>query len=104
MVRPVDISLNIQHAADMARLAGNNQQVRTDLAAQQFAERLEKQTRQQQEQVIRQEEAQKTDVNPDGKGHSGYAAKKKAPAKKKPGAKSAPMARTSGESMFDIRV
>ena len=104
MIRPIDLSINIQHAADAARVGTNQNQGRPEVAAQQFADRLEKQTRQQQEQVQRQEPTDRANVNPDGKGHGGYANQKK-PMKKKPeNKKPAEKMRTTGESMFDIRV
>jgi len=105
MVRPIDISLNIQHAADMARVATADQQGRPEVAMQQFADRLEKQARQQNEQVQRQENTEKPTVNPDGRNPTGYAAKKKPPVKKKTDEKKKPpLTRTTGEHMYDIRI
>ena len=104
MIRPVDINLNIQHAPDMARLALTEQQTRPELAAQQFADRLEKQARQQQEQIQKQEATDKANVNPDQKGQNKYNPKRK-PVKKKPEEKKkTPPRRTEGESMFNILV
>jgi hypothetical protein len=105
MVRPIDISLNIQHAADMARASTNESQSRPELAAQQFAARLEKQVRDAQSQVNRQENAEKAGVNPDGKGHGGYAAPRKNAKKKTEAAKQqVPNSRRDGEGFLDIRV
>lgn len=105
MVRPIDISLNIIHAADMSRIGANEQQGRPEIAAQQFAERMEKHARQQQEQVQRQENAERPTVNPDGRGHGGYEAQRKPVMKKKADEKKkAPMQKRQGESMYDIRI
>jgi len=107
MIRPIDLNLNIQHAADAARVGTNQNQGRPEVAAQQFADRLEKQTKEQNEQVQRQEPTDKANVNPDDKGHGGYAQKKKPAKKKTEEKKKAParaIMRTTGESMFDIRI
>ena len=103
MIRPVDINLNIQHAPDMARLALTEQQTRPELAAQQFADRLEKQARQQQEQIQKQDATDKANVNPDQKGQNAYA-KRKPVKKKAEEKKKTPPRRTEGESMFNILV
>ncbi|MCL2189912.1 MAG: hypothetical protein FWC16_13025 [Defluviitaleaceae bacterium] len=106
-VRPIDVSLNIQHASDMARLGASDAQGRPEVAAQQFADRMEKQAKQQQEQVNKTAESEKGDVNPDRQGHGGgYHANRKN-AKKKPAVATAkkPTARGGdGESMYNILI
>ncbi|MCL2203221.1 MAG: hypothetical protein FWB88_04720 [Defluviitaleaceae bacterium] len=104
MVRPIDISLNIQHAADMARAGSTQNQGRPEVTMQEFANRLEKQAREQQEQVQKSEHTEKNDVNPERQGYGGgYTAKRNA-AKKKPEAKKKSPQAVVGESLFDIRV
>ena len=97
MLRPIDLALNIGHAQEM-RQGAESQNSRPELAMQQFADRLEKQIKAQQEQVQRQDATQKPTVSKDREGHGrGYKPKqrKKEEPKKKAVLK---------ESMFDILV
>ena len=104
-MRLIDMNLNIQHASDMARLGASDSQGRPEVAAQQFAQRLEKQAKQQQEQVNKTNETEKNDVNADRQGHGGGYQGNKHRAKKKPEPEKRTMVRSNnGESLFDIRV
>jgi hypothetical protein len=104
MVRPIDINLNIQHAPDMARMGATENQGRPEIAAQQYADRLERQARQQQEQVQRNDAADRSNVNPDRKGRGdGYSPKRK-PVQKKNEEKKNPPKRMAGDNLIDIRI
>ncbi|MCL2498740.1 MAG: hypothetical protein FWE90_00210 [Defluviitaleaceae bacterium] len=103
MVRPIDINLNIQHASDMARMGATENQGRPEVAAQQYADRMEKQVRQQQEQVHRHDPSDRANVNPDGKGHGGgYNPKRKIMQKKEEEKKKTP--KKMGDNLLDIRI
>jgi hypothetical protein len=105
MIRPIDISLNIQHAADAVRAGTAESQSRPEVAAQQYADRLEKQARLQEQQVHRKEASEKGNVNPDRKGHGGgYEPKRKPAVKKGTDKGKAPLGKPTGESMLDIRI
>jgi hypothetical protein len=104
MVRPIDINLNIQHASDVARMVTTENQGRPEIAAQQYADRLEKQSRQQQEQVQRKDAADKSGVNPDRKGYGGGYAPKRKPVPKKETTQKTSAPKKPGESMLDIRI
>jgi len=99
-LRPIDITLNIQHASDVARSQNANLNARPESAQQQFADRLEKEVRQQEQQVVQSNRSEKNNVNPDGRGnHGGYNPRKKTAKKKE---KTTPQAK--GGSLFDITV
>lgn len=104
MLRPIDLTVTIQGAAEAQR-AGmqGNQAGRPEVAGQMFAERLEKQVRQQEQQVAQANEADKPDVNPDRKGHGGGYQPNRKQKKTEP-----PKPKTSkpllGESMYDIKI
>jgi len=104
MLRPIDVALTIQHAGDAHRaglqgsLAG-----RPEVTAQMYADRLEKQLRQQEQSVAKTPETENVDVNPDGKGHGGgYNPKHKRTKAEEEKAKK--KAQDSGESLFDMKV
>ena len=104
-MRLIDMNLNIQHATDMARLGASDSQGRPEVAAQQFAQRLEKQAKQQQEQVQKNNEAEKSDVNPERQGYGGgYQGNRKGVKKKAATAKKPTATNGNGENMFDIRI
>jgi len=71
MLRPIDLTITIQNSADAQRANAGNNQGRPEIAAQQFTDRMEKQTKLQEQQVIKSNESEKNDVNPDRKGHGG---------------------------------
>jgi hypothetical protein len=103
MLRPIDMTLTIQGSASVeASRAAAAQATRPEVAAQMFADRLEKQMRQQEQQVMKSAEAEKADVNPDRQGHGGgYKPKHK---RDKEEEKPKPKAKPAGESLYDIRV
>ncbi|MCL1844019.1 MAG: hypothetical protein FWF79_09415 [Defluviitaleaceae bacterium] len=105
MLRPIDMTLSIQHAADAAR-AGQQGALaaRPEVASRMFADRLEKQAEQQTQQAVEVTQAEKHDVNPDRKGQGGgyNQSRKRAskPEKEKTGNKLKP----TGESLYDIKI
>ena len=99
MLRPIDLALNIGNAQEMRRGA-ESQNTRPELAMQQFADRLEKQVRESQEQVQRQDAPQKGTINKDKEG-SGKGHKPKPKQKKEEVKKGKPVLK---ESMFDVFV
>ena len=103
MLRPVDMNLTIQHAADAHRAGGGDSNAaRPEVASQMFADRLEKQARLQEQQVIQSNKSEKNDINSDRKGNgSGYNANRRARQKKAVASKTPKYA---GESLFDVTV
>ena len=105
MLRPIDMTLTIQHAADAHR-AGTSDSgaARPEVASQMFADRLEKQARLQEQQVQNANQSEQTDVNPDRQGHGkGYQPNRKKP-KRPEKKKYAGDKELIRESMFDMRV
>jgi len=104
MLRPIDLTLTIQNAANAQRAGIQGTQAgRPEVASQMFADRLEKQVRQQEQQVAHPAQIDKPDVNPDGKGHGGkYQPNRKN--EKKSDTKPKATKVNAGESMYDIRI
>ena len=105
MLRPIDVTLTIKHAAEAVRAgAGDTHAGRPEVAQQMFAERLEKQIREQEKQAREVSQAEKNEVTPDRKGDgSGYLPNRKKQDKKsltKPDKRQ----NLGSESMYDIRV
>ncbi|MCL2840399.1 MAG: hypothetical protein FWE05_06460 [Defluviitaleaceae bacterium] len=104
MLRPIDMTLTIQHAADAHRAgAGDANAARPEVASQMFADRLEKQAKMQEKQVNQKDEASKGDINPDRNGHGGGYNPNRKPRKRKPSI-TADQAKPTGESMYDIMI
>jgi hypothetical protein len=102
MLRPIDVTLTIQHAADAHR-ASTDGQARPEVASQMFADRLEKQTKMQEQQVMQASQSEKNEVQPDRQGHGGgYQPNRKG--QKKPADKAKPQSKPTGESLYDIRI
>lgn len=99
MLRPIDMAITVQHAADAARAGAT--QSRPEVAQQQFTERLDKQLKMQEQQVQQTNEADKNAVNADAKGHGGGYQPKKKQGQKKEAAKTETK-RHQGESLYDI--
>ena len=102
MLRPVDMTLSIQNAADAARVGA--QTARPEVASQMFAERLEKQVEQQSKQVAQSNQSEKSGVQPDRDGNAGGYQPKRKPAQKKPEKKSNTKPKLTGESLYDIKI
>ena len=103
MLRPIDMAITVQYAADAARASTNQTAARPEVAQQQFTERLEKQVKMQEKQVQNANEAEKNEVNPDRKGHGGGYQPRKKPGQKKPEAKQS-KPKFHSESMYDIKI
>ena len=101
MLRPIDMAITVQHAADAARAGTNQAQGRPEVAQQQFTDRLEKQVKMQEKQVQSTNESENSNVNPDRQGHGGgyQPNKKKGQKKQETTRRNLPK-----ESMYDIRV
>jgi len=98
------MTLTIQGAAEAHRAGAQGAQAaRPEVASQMFADRLEKQTRLQEQQVTQAAEAEKGGVNPDRQGHGGGYQPKKKPMQKK-AEPSKPAAKAPGESLYDIKI
>jgi len=66
------MSITIQHAADAGRFArGNEIASKPEIAHQMFTDRMEKELRQQGEQVNKANEAEQNQLNPERQGHGG---------------------------------
>jgi hypothetical protein len=99
------MTLNIQHASDVARVQSNAENVnaRPEVAQQMFADRLEKEVRQNEQQVVQSNKSEKNEVNPEGRGHGGgHKSKRKATQKKDEPKKAT--ARAGSGSLFDVSV
>lgn len=107
MLRPVDMALTIQHANETMR-PGDAHSGRPEVAQKAFADRLEKEIREQEKQTRQVGQSEKNEVNPDRKGDgTGYYRQGGRRPAKKTGAKPAApekMREFEGESMYDIRV
>ncbi|MCL2216057.1 MAG: hypothetical protein FWB91_03445 [Defluviitaleaceae bacterium] len=104
MLRPIDMTLTIQHAADAHRAgSGDANAARPEVAGQMFADRLEKQAKLLEKQVNQTDQSEKKDVNPERQGHGGGYQPNRKPKQKKASAP-ANQNKPIGESMYDIRV
>jgi len=104
MLRPIDMTISIQHAQEAHRAGTNDSgSARPEVASQMFADRLEKQTRMAEQQVQNSNQTEKNDLNPDRQGYGGgYTANRKRTKPKKGkfvGDKS-----EIKESMFDMKI
>jgi len=103
MLRPIDMTLTIQGTSEAVRAGAQGlQAARPEVASQMFADRLEKQVRQQEQQVLRSPEAEDVDVNTDRQGQGGgYKPKQQ---RSKTEEKPKPKAKSTGESLYDITI
>jgi hypothetical protein len=97
------MNLTIQHAADANRNPGQGALIRPEVAGQMFADRLEKQARLAEQQVVKSPESEEADVKGDRDGHGGGYQGNRGQRKRAPVAAAKEKKRT-GESLFDIRV
>ena len=98
MIRPVDMTLTIQHAQDANR-AGVSQG-RPEVASQMFADRLERQVKAEETSVTQARQSEKGDINPEGRGDGrGYTPRKH---RKKIPVVGTPV--EGSESLFDVKV
>jgi hypothetical protein len=103
MMRPIDLTLTIQNSSEVVRAGAQGlQAARPEVASQMFADRLEKQVQQQQQQVNKSPESEKGDINPDRDAHGGGYQSKRKPSQKK--SEKPKTTKPSGESLYDIRV
>jgi len=100
----VNVNLNIQHTPEAVRFGSPSDQGRPEVAAQQQADRLEKQVQRQQEQIQRQEATDKTGVNPDRQGRGNEYQKQKSTKGKTQTKKKPQQNSPQSESLFDIRI
>lgn len=105
MLRPIDMTLTIQGSAEAHRMGAQGaQSARPEVAGAMFAERLEKQVREQEQKVNESNQAEKNEVNPDRDGNAkGYNPQRKQK-KPEPPKKSDTAKRLTGESLYDIRI
>ena len=105
MLRPIDVTLTIKHAAEAVRGgSGDTHSGRPEVAQQMFADKLEKELREQEKQAREVTQAEKNEVTPDRKGDgSGYQRNRKRPDKKSL-TKPEKHQGLGSESMYDIKV
>ena len=106
MLRPIDMTLTIQHAADAHR-AGTSDSgaARPEVASQMFADRLEKQARLQQQQVQNTNQSEHNALDPEREGRGGaYQQNRKRKSKKPEKGKFVGDKENIRESMFDMRI
>ena len=106
MLRPIDMNLTIKHAADANRVQGEGAFARPEHAQQMFSERLQREARQNEQQINQTHQAENNNINPDGRGNAGgYNRKRKPATPAKEDEKSKPkQAPRVGGSLFDISV
>ena len=105
MLRPIDMSITVQHAADAQRATSEGQGARPEIAHQQFADRLEKQARLQEQQVIKSNQSEKNDVNPDRQGFGGgYQPRRKTKKQQEKEKASKSQSNRVTESLYDIKI
>lgn len=104
MLRPVDMTLSLQATTDTTRAGTQGiNAARTEVANQMFADRLEKQAKLEESQVVKSNESEKSDVNPDRQGHGGgYQSNRKNQKKTEEPKKAKP--KFNSESLYDIRI
>lgn len=100
-VLPLDMTLIVQRTPEVNRTHAN-EAARPEVAHQQFAERLNRETQIQDQQVTQTNKTEENRVDQDGKGSGGYASRRKNKGKKeeKPAAPRA----TGSSSMFDVSI
>jgi len=104
MLRPIDLTMTIQHAADAQRV-NTNTQGRPEVTAQQFADRMEKQNKLENSQVIKSNESEKSDVNPDREGFGGgYQPRKRKPQTQDKKTDSKAKNSNVAESLYDFKI
>jgi len=98
------MSLSIQATTDTTRAGtqGTNA-ARPEVASQMFAERMEKQAKLQESQVVKGNESEKSDVQPDRQGYGGGYHPNRRNKKKQEEAKKAKQKSVS-ESLYDIKI
>ena len=107
MLRPIDVTLTIQHAADAQRAnANNSQSARPEVMQKMFAEKLDEELRQKEKQAREVDGAEKNEIHRDRKGDgTGYTGNRKRPQKKPPTeSKTGAKKDFTSESMYDIKV
>ena len=107
MLRPIDVTLTIQHAPDAQRANPNNSQsARPEVMQKMFAEKLEEELRQQEKQAREVDRSEKNEVHRDRKGDgTGYQGNRRRPQKKAPANANPGRLNDLGrESMYDIKV
>jgi len=102
IVRPIDMTITIQNAADANR-AGSNEHARPETVQQQFAERLQKEFQLNDQHVMQTNKTEENRVDRDGRGNGGGGPGGKRGGKDKKDAR-APRQITGGGSMLDISV
>ena len=101
-IRPIDISITIQQSTNMNRVqSGEN--VRPEVAHQEFADRLNREVTQQERQVNQPPKSENGRINPDAKGNNQQDRQRKKKGKKDSSDGNGEGVRQSG-SMLDIRV
>ena len=100
-LRPIDMTITVQHASEVSR-PHTGDQTRPEIAQQQFADKLNRETQLQDQQVLQTNKAEEAKVDPDGRGSGGghRGSGKKKDDKKK----SQKPVSTTGGGMFDVSI
>ena|GEM_PF-4120615 len=99
MVRPIDVFLPVQRGPEMNQNMRGEQ--RTDMQQQHFAERIAKETHEQERQVQGANKGEESALNADGRGGSAYGRRKKD--KKKEKQEESKKQQAASMSMLDIK-
>jgi hypothetical protein len=100
-VTAMDMAMPIQRTPEMTRQMGES---RPELQNQQFAERLTKETNQQEQQVQQTPQSEEAFIQKDGRGNNAYERNKGKKKGKKGQSNSAKGFTQSSSSMFDVSV
>jgi hypothetical protein len=99
---PIDMSITVQRTAEVNRLPTGEAAARPEMAQDEFAERFNREVRQQEQQINQSNKTEENLVNRDGRGNNSYNGQKKKKntkdTKQQPG-----KAKNSG-SLFDISI
>ena len=99
-LRPIDMTITVQHASEVSR-SHTGDQARPEIAQQQFADKLNRETQLQDHQVLQSHKSEEGKVDPDGRGNSGGRGSGKKKDDKK---KEQKPVRAAGGSMFDVSI
>ena len=99
---PIDTSITLQRTVDLTRMPSGETLARPEMLQDEFAERFNREIRQQEQQINQSNKTEENLVNKDGRGNSGYDSKKKK--KDNKNAKPSSDITKTGGSLFDISI
>ena len=100
MLRPIDMTITVQRTPELNR-SQTGENARPEVAFQQIAEKVNRDTQQQDRQVSQTNKSEGERVDPDGRGSGGGGARGKKKGQEKKDKKTAS---SNGGSMFDVSI